>query len=1002
MHRHLIAAAVLVACLVGPISPASAGSTFYVDVPDVQAVHGVATQVPVEIGGVDAASLIANVRVPEGSGTLSVDAEGLDLTLEYGYSSFTGEREIAFRGPADDVTTALTDRLTWAADARSGTVTVSVSEAHPGLHYNAVNGHYYGTITAGDGGPLSWSEARDQASASRAFGMEGYLATITSAQENDFVATHTDAFNVWIGASDEYWEGQWRWVTGPEAGTFFYWFGSIDGAFFAWAPNEPNDYTDNYMYGEDHAVTNWNQTRGQWNDLPEAAEGVHTALVEYGGMPGDNPSVLSSTGTGELELVPAVISVAEGVAAYPGETVALPVTLEDFAPAEALVASLSLPEGGGKLRVEPGDLDLQLEKGYDGFDQVRSVAFRGPRADVATALAERVSWTAGAPGSPDLDVAISEIEPGFYFDPQGHHYYELARSEDGVDWHAARAAAESSTWFGLDGYLATPTSAQENGFVRRHTPADDAWIGATDEDDEGDWRWASGPESGTAFWSGFADGSPVDGAYVDWRPSEPNDSGDVEDYASTNWNDFEGGWNDLPLDGYGKTTYLVEYGGLPGAATTARVAWNSRALTAKTPLTQVLTFDPLPDVSLTLGSVPLVASVDSGLPVHFQTPTDDVCRQSGTTLRLLAAGTCTVSAHQDGDASHAKPAPVSRSFQVTPRIPAPTAGPATSTGPQDTPQSIVVPVPEAGTISLLDADATPAGEVAVDQGTYVLDPSTGTITFVPNPGFAGTATPVRYRIIDRYNQVTQATYAPTVLTGAGRSEGEPSPSPTAADGRARVRARALNVARGTPGSFPVGCVVAAGTIGSCEVTLESRVSGAWRTVGHGGARASAARAASRMRVAVRLNALGRALASRPGGERMRIAAHVVRAGEETALEAETRRRVVLHHVTLVRPVFFASDSSRIGATDRRYLARLRSQLGSARQVRCDGFTDSEGSRAWNAQLGRSRAQRVCRALTLRAPARTRVITHGENRPHASNATHASRALNRRVQIQLTY
>ena len=39
------------------------------------------------------------------------------------------------------------------------------------------------------------------------------------------------------------------------------------------------------------------------------------------------------------------------------------------------------------------------------------------------------------------------------------------------------------------------------------------------------------------------------------------------------------------------------------------------------------------------------------------------------------------------------------------------------------------------------------------QGTYVLDPVTGVITFTPALGFQGTATPVTYRITDFYAQI---------------------------------------------------------------------------------------------------------------------------------------------------------------------------------------------------------------------------------------------------------
>jgi hypothetical protein len=76
--------------------------------------------------------------------------------------------------------------------------------------------------------------------------MGGYLVTITSAGENNFV------FNTWpsgwIGLTDEVNEGTWRWVTGE---TYSY---------SNWNPGEPNNAGN-----EDYVqfVSN-----GRWNDLP--------------------------------------------------------------------------------------------------------------------------------------------------------------------------------------------------------------------------------------------------------------------------------------------------------------------------------------------------------------------------------------------------------------------------------------------------------------------------------------------------------------------------------------------------------------------------------------------------------------------------------------------------------------------------------------------------------------------------------------------------------------
>jgi hypothetical protein len=93
-----------------------------------------------------------------------------------------------------------------------------------------LNGHYYLVVNSA----VTWQEARDLAAASIYNGLQGYLATVTSLQEQSFLynlaRTQVNAglggASIWIGASDRDIEGQWRWSTGPEAGTLFWVGGS--------------------------------------------------------------------------------------------------------------------------------------------------------------------------------------------------------------------------------------------------------------------------------------------------------------------------------------------------------------------------------------------------------------------------------------------------------------------------------------------------------------------------------------------------------------------------------------------------------------------------------------------------------------------------------------------------------------------------------------------------------------------------------------------------------
>jgi len=160
-------------------------------------------------------------------------------------------------------------------------------------NYLPATGHYYEFVAAMG---ITWTAARNTAALRTYYGLQGYLATLTSQEEADF--SGSQALGVgWIGGSDAATEGQWLWVTGPEAGLNF-WNGTAGGSspnFAFWNTGEPNQSGN-----EDYAhITHPNvNPNGSWNDLSNtgAASGNYQPqgyVVEYGGMPGD--PVLSIT-----------------------------------------------------------------------------------------------------------------------------------------------------------------------------------------------------------------------------------------------------------------------------------------------------------------------------------------------------------------------------------------------------------------------------------------------------------------------------------------------------------------------------------------------------------------------------------------------------------------------------------------------------------------------------------------------------------------------------------
>ncbi len=114
----------------------------------------------------------------------------------------------------------------------------------------------------------------------------------------------------------------------------------------------------------------------------------------------------------------------------------------------------------------------------------------------------------------------------------------------------------------------------------------------------------------------------------------------------------------------------------------------------------------------------------------------------------------------------------------------PVGVPDATTGPQGQPQT-VVPVqndiaPPDQAIDptetrLLDPSGAPLEPgtplVIPDQGTYTLDPATGSVTFTPLPGFVGTATPARYQVIGSLGAVLESTYTPAFADGGAGAGG---------------------------------------------------------------------------------------------------------------------------------------------------------------------------------------------------------------------------------------
>jgi gliding motility-associated-like protein len=230
-----------------------------------------------------------------------------------------------------------------------------------------------------------------------------------------------------------------------------------------------------------------------------------------------------------------------------------------------------------------------------------------PYADFESAIAD-VQFSNSSPGpSGTRTFSISLGSGQLSYLPRNKHFYEYVKSP-GITWTDAKAAAENrAPYYGLKGYLATLTAADEAQLAGAQAPGA-GWIGGSDAETEGVWKWVTGPETGTIM------------TFTFWNSGEPNDYGDPvgsENYAHITTpgmpNGIKGSWNDLPNTGdtdptspYHPQGYIVEYGGMvPGDVDAIQI---SASTTME--ISQITTTTPPPICGS--GTVVLTASTTTG------------------------------------------------------------------------------------------------------------------------------------------------------------------------------------------------------------------------------------------------------------------------------------------------------------------------------------------------------------------------------------------------------
>ncbi|MDX8390612.1 MAG: choice-of-anchor U domain-containing protein [Mariprofundaceae bacterium] len=261
---------------------------------------------------VNSAGNITDSKVMISSGFISgSDALSWDTTLALAngitgsFNAITGI--ITFSGSSTAAVWQSLLRTVSISSTSSSTVTrlaiFSIGVAIP----NSTNGHFYEFVFSPG---ISWTSANIAANAKLLYGLQGYLVTISSVEENNLVTSKLQGEG-WMGASDNSQEGTWTWVAGPESGTPFFTqtladtaspnltsvYGSVVGGggisvgaeYNNWVPNlEPNDWG---VLGENYGHF---LNTGEWNDYSVSNSNIQGYVVEYGDMALDPVVTLSA------------------------------------------------------------------------------------------------------------------------------------------------------------------------------------------------------------------------------------------------------------------------------------------------------------------------------------------------------------------------------------------------------------------------------------------------------------------------------------------------------------------------------------------------------------------------------------------------------------------------------------------------------------------------------------------------------------------------------------
>jgi len=409
-------------------------------------------------------------------------------------------------------------------------VVVTTEDIQHDTYYNSVTQHYYQFVPLLNGDE-TWISSYNAAKGMSYMGRTGYLATVTSLQEDTFIRDLSGNVG-WLGGTRMTYNAgsdtfdhtattvYWYWANGPEKGNRFYEaqyvteanYAATDTAnsayYFNWnrpdsGAREPNS---NVAGGETCLTTlfigtgyqgtsgySWNDRdydANHWDDTSSEYQ-PYGFVVEYGNQTtghtgGGSEAFATASGTltdpSQLELT----TVARPSASTYTCDINLPVSARMIT-ISVNSGDFTVPSLGGVLTFLGGTKGTSYISAFNTSTQYDSATFSFANPSAAEDLLDDIVYTPGSGTTQTITATSSAVSPAgsdLYF---GGHFYRYVAVGGGIDWPSAVLDSGGTTdpYFGGRGYIATATTQAENSILLRLTDnsggeADhwnDAWMG---------------------------------------------------------------------------------------------------------------------------------------------------------------------------------------------------------------------------------------------------------------------------------------------------------------------------------------------------------------------------------------------------------------------------------------------------------------------------------------------------------------------------------------------